>query len=106
MLRSYVSWQVQGNANSYTGTLSSKRRFEELVRGAYESSQSSVSYDEYSSVRPGNLNGSEVRHVVDQGSDDSDSEIFRVKRRSSLKVVDKRSVNDVLSSNHSENKVY
>ncbi|XP_048429485.1 lysine-specific demethylase JMJ706 isoform X3 [Pyrus x bretschneideri] len=95
---------VQGNANSYKGTLSSKRRFEELVRGAYESSQSSLSFDEYSSVRPGNLNGSEVRHVVDQGSDDSDSEIFRVKRRSSLKVVDKRSVNDVLSSNHSENK--
>ncbi|XP_028951612.1 lysine-specific demethylase JMJ13-like isoform X2 [Malus domestica] len=95
---------VQGNANSYTGTLSSKRRFEELVRGAYESSQSSLSYDEYSSARPGNLNGSEVRHVVDQGSDDSDSEIFRVKRRSSLKTVDKRSVNDVLSSNHSENK--
>lgn len=41
---------------------------------------------------------------MDQGSDDSDSEIFRVKRRSSLKV-DKRSVNDISSSKHSENQV-
>lgn len=42
---------------------------------------------------------------MDQGSDDSDSEIFRVKRRSSLKV-EKRTINDVSPSNHSENQVY
>lgn len=42
---------------------------------------------------------------MDQGSDDSDSEIFRVKRRSSLKV-EKRIISDVSPSNHSENQVY
>ncbi|CAL2258631.1 unnamed protein product [Prunus armeniaca] len=93
---------VQGNANTNTGALNSKRLSEELARSTYESSQSSPSYNECSSARPRNCNGSEVRPVVDQGSDDSDSEIFRVKRRSSLKV-DKRSVNDTSSSKHSEN---
>ncbi|KAI5327483.1 hypothetical protein L3X38_026879 [Prunus dulcis] len=93
---------VQGNANTNTGALNSKRLSEELARSTYESSQSSPSYNECSSARRRNCNGSEVRPVVDQGSDDSDSEIFRVKRRSSLKV-DKRSVNDISSSKHSEN---
>ncbi|KAM1145443.1 hypothetical protein TB2_036922 [Malus domestica] len=92
---------VQENAKE---TVNSKRHSEEVVRSVYDSSLSSPSYDECSSARPGNSNGSEVRRVVDQGSDDSDSEIFRVKRRSSLKVVGKRSVNDVSASNHSENK--
>ncbi|XP_062026657.1 lysine-specific demethylase JMJ13 isoform X1 [Rosa rugosa] len=84
-----------GIANSKTVTLNSKR-------SAYESSRSSPSCDECSSVCPGSSNALEVRPIVDQGSDDSDSEIFRVKRRSSLKV-ERRIINDVLPSNHSEN---
>lgn len=48
-----------------------------------------------------NVQGSEVKSVVDECSD-SDSEIFRVKRRSSVKV-EKRSINDAASSKHSEN---
>jgi hypothetical protein len=42
---------------------------------------------------------------VDQDSDDSDSEIFRVKRRTSLKV-DKRDVNEAMRVNHSDHQVY
>jgi hypothetical protein len=41
---------------------------------------------------------------VDQDSDDSDSEIFRVKRRSSLKV-DKRDVNDAMHAKQSDHQV-
>lgn len=42
---------------------------------------------------------------MDQDSDDSDSEIFRVKRRTSLKV-DKRDVNEATRSKHSDHQVY
>ncbi|XP_050375731.1 lysine-specific demethylase JMJ13 isoform X2 [Argentina anserina] len=83
-----------GNANSKTVTLSSKR-------SAYDSSQSAPSYDECSSVHPGNSIAS-AAGPIDQGSDDSDSEIFRVKRRSSLKV-EKRTITDVSPSDISEN---
>lgn len=48
--------------------------------------------------------GGEVRHTVDQSSDSSDSEIFRVKRRSSLKVV-RRTVVDSISSKQFEHQV-
>lgn len=41
---------------------------------------------------------------MDQCSDDSDSEIFRVKRRSSLKV-EKRTFNDAMSLKNSEHQV-
>ncbi|KAL6176049.1 hypothetical protein ACLB2K_052685 [Fragaria x ananassa] len=84
-----------GNANFKTVTPTSKR-------SAYESSRSSPSYDECSSARPGSSNALEVR-PIDQGSDDSDSEIFRVKRRSSLKV-EKRTISNASPSNVSENK--
>ena len=42
---------------------------------------------------------------MDQDSDDSDSEIFRVKRRTSLKV-DKRDVNEAIRAKHSDHQVY
>lgn len=51
-----------------------------------------------------NLHGSNVRAVMDHCSDDSDSETFRVKRRSSLKV-GKRTFNDAMSSKNSEHQV-
>lgn len=46
----------------------------------------------------------EARASADQYSDDSDSEIFWVKRRSSLKG-DKRSVNVAVPSKNSEHQV-
>ncbi|XP_052210475.1 lysine-specific demethylase JMJ13 isoform X2 [Diospyros lotus] len=45
------------------------------------------------------IQGLEVRPVPDQDSDESDSEIFRVKRRSSVKVLEQRNVNNVISPN-------
>ena len=51
-----------------------------------------------------NFHGSEVKPIVDQDSDDSDSEIFRVKRRSSFKV-EKRNANDASSVKHFDHQV-
>lgn len=48
--------------------------------------------------RQGNIQASEVRHSVDHDSDESDSEIFRVKRRSSAKM-ENRNVNEAISLN-------
>lgn len=100
----YISLQVKGNSNFNTRNLDSKRSYEDLSRSTYESSLSSLTYDDYLGACPDNLPGSEVRPTVENDSDGSDSEIFRVKRRSSLKV-DKRNINDVVSSKHSDNQV-
>ncbi|XP_050232630.1 lysine-specific demethylase JMJ13 [Mercurialis annua] len=75
---------------------------EEVSHGMHESSVSSLSHDECPSTKQGDLHGSEVGPSVDQHSDDSDSEMFRVKRRSSLKV-EKRFVADTVCSRNSEN---
>uniref|UniRef100_A0A2P2LCK7 JmjC domain-containing protein n=1 Tax=Rhizophora mucronata TaxID=61149 RepID=A0A2P2LCK7_RHIMU len=64
---------------------------------SHSTQKSSLSYD-FSSTQQGDLHGLEVRPCVDQHSDDSDSEIFRVKRRSSQKM-EKRVVDDVSSKN-------
>ncbi|KAM7258501.1 hypothetical protein ACFE04_014242 [Oxalis oulophora] len=70
---------------------------------AQDSSLFSPSCDEQLSSRQSNLHGSEIKPTMDQCSDDSDSEIFRVKRRSSLKV-ERRTVNDgLLPQTSSEN---
>lgn len=53
---------------------------------------------------PRNLHKFGVKPTVDQDSDDSDSEIFRVKRRSSLKV-EKRDVNDAMHAKQSDHQV-
>lgn len=70
----------------------------QVSRMRQESSLLSQIRNECRSTHENNTHGSEVRAVVDQPSDDSDSEIFRVKRRSSYKV-EKRTVNDVSSKN-------
>lgn len=97
--------QIKGNYNFSIRNVDSKRSSEEVSRSAYESSLSSLSCEEYFGACPDNLPGSEVRPAaVEHDSDDSDSEIFRVKRRSSLKV-DKRNLNDAMSSKHSDHQV-
>ncbi|KAK2662666.1 hypothetical protein Ddye_001240 [Dipteronia dyeriana] len=75
-----------------------KKSSEEVSCMRQESSLLSQTHNECCSTHDNNTRGSEVRAVVDQPSDDSDSEIFRVKRRSSSKV-EKRTVNDVSSKN-------
>ncbi|XP_040989654.1 lysine-specific demethylase JMJ706-like [Juglans microcarpa x Juglans regia] len=94
-LESSVQSNLKGNANLYSGKPNSKKYFEEASRCAHESSLSSHSCDESFGTPSNNLHQSGFKPIVDQDSDDSDSEIFRVKRRTSLKV-DKRDVNDAL----------
>lgn len=69
-------------------------------RNAYESSVSSLSYDDCTSADQDRLHDSARRPLSGQYSDDSDTEIFRVKRRSSMKA-EKRSRHDSLPLQHS-----
>ncbi|KAL5798304.1 hypothetical protein ACOSQ2_003124 [Xanthoceras sorbifolium] len=78
-----------------------KKSSEEVSRTRQESFLFSQTRNECHSTHENNTRGSEVRAVVDQPSDDSDSEIFRVKRRSTSKV-EKRTVNDAISSKNFE----
>ncbi|KAH9687427.1 transcription factor jumonji (Jmj) family protein / zinc finger (C5HC2 type) family protein [Citrus sinensis] len=88
-----VRWQSKFNL----GILAVKNSPEEVSRTTYESSQTR---NECPSANGSNFHRSEVGAVMNQYSDDSDSEIFRVKRRPSK--VDKRCMNDVTSSTHTE----
>uniref|UniRef100_A0A5B6ZD14 Lysine-specific demethylase JMJ706 n=1 Tax=Davidia involucrata TaxID=16924 RepID=A0A5B6ZD14_DAVIN len=89
--------QVHGHANSSLGNVVSTKFSKEIPLQEYESLRSSVS-DECLGTHQLNRQGPEVRPVVDQDSDESDSEIFRVKRRSSVKV-EQRNVNHGISPN-------
>lgn len=95
----FLPEQVQWQSKFNLGVLAVKNS-EEVSRMTYESSQTR---NECTSANGGNFHRSEVGGVMNQYSDDSDSEIFRVKRRPSK--VDKRSVNDATSSTHSEHQV-
>ncbi|CAN1173571.1 Lysine-specific demethylase JMJ13 [Linum perenne] len=64
-------------------------------------SGSSELTDAHSKTEPGN-HVADIRPQPDHYCDDSDSEIFRVKRRSSLKVHQKRAVSDSSSPRNSE----
>ncbi|XP_056174515.1 lysine-specific demethylase JMJ13 isoform X3 [Syzygium oleosum] len=92
---------IDDNAGDHvfeTPIINSDKLSENLSRNAYESSVSSLSYDDCTSAHQDRLHDSARRSG--QYSDDSDTEIFRVKRRSSVKV-EKRSRHDSLPSQHS-----
>ncbi|KAF9689624.1 hypothetical protein SADUNF_Sadunf01G0111700 [Salix dunnii] len=88
--------KVQDDSN--LGKLDSKLLFEEGLHCKHGSAVSSLSHDdEFLRTQQRNfVRGLEAKPSVDEQSDDSDLEIFRVKRRSSLKV-EKRVVNDASS---------
>lgn len=93
-------------ADFNAGKLDPERLFEEGLHSKHEYSVSSQSHDdEFLRIQKSNPRGLEVKSSVDEQSDDSDSEIFRVKRRSSLKV-EKRVVNDASSSKNYEHQVW
>ncbi|XWS38787.1 hypothetical protein CRYUN_Cryun19dG0160400 [Craigia yunnanensis] len=94
-----VQVQVQGLAN--LGSTNSKRFFEEVSRNTSESSLSCLSREDRTGIHQDNVHEPMSRSIVDQDSDNSDSEIFRVRRRSFLKV-EKRNGNDTMSSKNSE----
>ncbi|KAJ4728591.1 Lysine-specific demethylase [Melia azedarach] len=99
--RSSAANNVQWQANFNLGIPAVENSSEEVSRTTYESSLASQTHNDCSSTHGSNLHRSEVRAVLNHYSDDSDSEIFRVKRRSSSKL-DKRSVNDAMSSKNAE----
>ncbi|XP_057478687.1 lysine-specific demethylase JMJ13-like isoform X1 [Actinidia eriantha] len=89
--------QVQTHNSTNLGDIGSAKLSKDVAPDVYESSQSSIS-DASLGSQQGNPQKSEYRPVLDQDSDDSDSEIFRVKRRSSAKV-GQRNVNNAMSQN-------
>ncbi|GLT58549.1 hypothetical protein SLA2020_314340 [Shorea laevis] len=82
------------------GDTATKMSSEVLSHCKVQSSPLSSFEDRWHSVQ-GNLHQSDCKSKVDQDTDDSDSEVFRVKRRSSLKV-DKRTINQAMFSKHPE----
>ncbi|KAK6934954.1 JmjN domain [Dillenia turbinata] len=99
---SFSNKDVHGQANSNLGNLVSKRHSEEVSRRAHESSLCSQS-GECIDLQQGKEVGAESRTgmVMDQDSDDSDPEIFRVRRRSHVNV-SRQIVNDSMCSRNSE----
>ncbi|KAL5551048.1 hypothetical protein UlMin_001224, partial [Ulmus minor] len=92
---------VHCKSNFNGRNLDSKKFSDELSWSALESSLSSPPCDQYLGSYPDNSHAKEVRSSLDQDSDGSDSEIFRVKRRSTQKL-EKRNISDGISSKHSE----
>lgn len=91
-------WQAEGHAYINLGIIEFEESGERISNSACESSVSPPVYHE-SSVKP----QGDMKPIVDE-SDDSDSEIFRVKRPSSLKA-ERRNMNDAMSSKHTEQQV-
>ncbi|KAB2088503.1 hypothetical protein ES319_A03G002400v1 [Gossypium barbadense] len=91
--------QVQGLAN--LGNTNDKRFCEEVSENTYESSVLCLSREDRPGIHQYNGHEPVSRSIVDHDSDSSDSEIFRVKRRSFLKV-EKRNGNHTMASNSSE----
>ncbi|KAL6979902.1 Lysine-specific demethylase jmj13 [Sarracenia purpurea var. burkii] len=86
---------VQTHAGLSLGDLVSAKLFKGLTNDLYESSQSSISNVSLD-TQQGKLQEPELRSVLNQDSDESDSEIFRVKRRSSVKMGE-RNMNGAIS---------
>ncbi|KAJ4847120.1 hypothetical protein Tsubulata_024594 [Turnera subulata] len=91
---------VKGLAENNVGSHHTKL-FCEASQRTHRSSRSSMSHDECASAHHVFHQGSDLKPSLDQDDDDSDSEIFRVKRRSSLKL-EKRIGNDIVPSKDSE----
>ncbi|CAJ1931074.1 unnamed protein product [Sphenostylis stenocarpa] len=91
---------AEGHTNINLGIVDFEEFGERISNSACESSLSpAVCYE--SSVKPqGVLQRFDTKPIADE-SDDSDSEIFRVKRPSSLKA-ERRNMNDAMSSKHAE----
>ncbi|KAI4314516.1 hypothetical protein L6164_027418 [Bauhinia variegata] len=88
------------HANFDLGIIDSEMSCGRVLVSACESSLSPAQCHESSSKPQGSLHRLE-KPVVDNQSDDSDSEIFRAKRPSSLKA-QKRNMNDSVSLKHSD----
>ncbi|CAL0331595.1 unnamed protein product [Lupinus luteus] len=89
--------QTEGHANSAFSTVDFKEFGDRIPNSACESLPSSAQYHESLCKQPGNLHRFDTKPTVSDEHDDSDSEMFRVKRPSSL-TVERRSAKDSMSS--------
>ncbi|XP_054825026.1 lysine-specific demethylase JMJ13-like [Prosopis cineraria] len=87
-----------GHAYFTSGSIDSEQCFEGVSNSTCQSLLSSARYHDISSKPQRDLEF-ETTPVVDEEDNDSDSEIFRVKRPSSLKA-EKRNLNATMSSKH------
>ncbi|XP_058085688.1 lysine-specific demethylase JMJ13-like isoform X2 [Magnolia sinica] len=95
------SLSLHGPVNVNNTMTSSAKGSEKVSASGHESSQSSLSYNSCLSTDHGSSHVVQVIPAVDQYSEDSDSEMFRVKRRSTVKV-EKRTVNSIINSKATE----
>ncbi|XP_022717426.1 lysine-specific demethylase JMJ706-like [Durio zibethinus] len=102
-LYSFVEQDGSSSKNGLVnpGNTNGKGFSEEVSQNTYGSTVSCLSHEDRAGINQGNVHEPLSRSVVDQDSDNSDSEIFRVKRPSLLKV-EKRNGNDTMSSKKSE----
>ncbi|KAJ8613625.1 hypothetical protein MRB53_036919 [Persea americana] len=77
---------------------------ENLSSSAFETTHCSPCYNKCPTIKHGISHGVQVVPVGNQYSDDSDTEIFRVKRRSIARV-EKRTVNCIMNSKDTEHQV-
>ncbi|XP_019445273.1 PREDICTED: lysine-specific demethylase JMJ706-like isoform X2 [Lupinus angustifolius] len=92
---------AMGHVNSDFGTVDCEEFSGRIPNSRCESSLSPAQYHE-SSCRPlGDLHIFDTKPIVSNESDDSDSEVFRVKRPSSLKA-ERRNMNEAMSSKRTE----
>lgn len=96
--------QDEERANFNLNMTDSEELCKRVSNSVCESSVSSARNHESSSNTQGDLYKLEMKHIVDNESEDSDSEIFRVKRPSSL-MAERRNGNDGMSSKHSNHQV-
>ncbi|KAJ7953409.1 Lysine-specific demethylase [Quillaja saponaria] len=101
LISSSATKNVQEQADFNLGINNSEEFSEEVSCSIHKPSVSPPKYHENLSKHRVNLHRSEILSFGDNDSDDSDSEIFRVKRPSALKV-DKRNANHAMSLKHSE----
>ncbi|XWS49520.1 hypothetical protein CRYUN_Cryun12cG0010000 [Craigia yunnanensis] len=94
----YSPKNVQGLAN--LGNTNGKGFSEEVSRNTSELSLSCLSREDRTGIHQDNVHEPVSRSIVDQDSDNSDSEIFRVKRH--FLKVEKRNGNGTMSSKNSE----
>ncbi|XP_061343061.1 lysine-specific demethylase JMJ13 isoform X2 [Gastrolobium bilobum] len=94
------SKNAEGNTNFNLGIIDFEEFGERTSHSVCESSLSPALYHESSAKPQGDLHKFDTKPIVDSESDDSESEMFRVKRPSSLKA-ERRNLN-AMSSKHSE----
>ncbi|XP_077244797.1 lysine-specific demethylase JMJ13-like [Tasmannia lanceolata] len=93
-----------GSLNVNKGKIFPTKSSVKVSGSAPDSSQPSSSYNKHSTTNQDSSSGVQAMPIVAQDSDDSDSEIFRVKRRATMNV-EKRPLDNISTSKFPEQQV-